>query len=228
MQSESIKRTFKLKRGKSVKNSLITAHHPRNAEGQSRPSKDAKVQDSPTNNSQLKIVLPNRITENEDNPLENSQNQLVIYDPSSNGAVETDVVPRQHPKTYPSVLAFTVQCANCFKWRIVPTQEKYEGIREHILEVPFFCQTGQEWRTGMSCDDPPDIAQDGSRLWAIDKPNISQPPPGWQRLMKFRCEGSTKFADVYVFYFFCLYFVSLPVQFCLSSKNLKSCVVEDC
>lgn len=197
MQPESLKRTFKRKREKSVKKSLTTADHPSNAEGKSRPSKYARVQDSPTNNSQQKRVLPNRITENEDNPSENSQNQLVIYDPSSNGAVETDVVPRQHPKIYPSVLAFTVQCARCFKWRIVPTQGKYEEIREHILEVPFFCQTGQEWRPDMSCDDPPDIAQDGSRLWAIDKPNISQPPPGWKRLVKFRCEGSTKFADVY-------------------------------
>ncbi|XWS52317.1 hypothetical protein CRYUN_Cryun11dG0057700 [Craigia yunnanensis] len=41
------------------------------------------------------------------------------------------------------------------------------------------------------------ISQDGSRLWAIDKPNIAQPPPGWQRLLRIRGEGSTKFADIY-------------------------------
>ncbi|KAI3951173.1 hypothetical protein MKW98_028577 [Papaver atlanticum] len=43
-----------------------------------------------------------------------------------------------------------------------------------------------------------DINQDGSRFWAIDKLNISQPPPGWQRLLRIRGEGSTKFADVFL------------------------------
>ncbi|KAF3956183.1 hypothetical protein CMV_018665 [Castanea mollissima] len=112
---------------------------------------------------------------------EDEQNkQLVLYEPLANGTG-----------------AFTVQCANCFKWRLIPTKEKYEEIREHILEQPFFCETAREWRPDISCDDPADISQDGSRLWAIDKPNIAQPPPGWQRLLRIRGEGSTKFADVY-------------------------------
>ncbi|XP_039071858.1 methyl-CpG-binding domain-containing protein 2-like isoform X4 [Hibiscus syriacus] len=97
----------------------------------------------------------------------------------------------------PSVGAFTVQCDRCFKWRLIPTKEKYEEIREHILENPFVCVTAREWRPDISCDDPTDISQDGSRLWAIDKPNIAQPPPGWQRLLRIRGEGSTKFADIY-------------------------------
>nr|URX64913.1 methyl-CpG-binding domain protein [Camellia sinensis] len=138
---------------------------------------------------------------------EDAQKQLVVYDPAATGTGEIEVVPdaeyqrprfpRTSSRVLPSVGAFTVQCANCFKWRLIPTKEKYEEIREHILEQPFFCETAREWRPEISCEDPPDICQDGSRLWAIDKPNIAQPPPGWQRLLRIRGEGSTKFADVY-------------------------------
>ncbi|KAE9586418.1 putative DNA-binding domain-containing protein [Lupinus albus] len=42
-----------------------------------------------------------------------------------------------------------------------------------------------------------DISQDGDRIWAIDKPNISKPPEGWERLTRIRSEGSSKFADIY-------------------------------
>ncbi|XP_024964079.1 methyl-CpG-binding domain-containing protein 2-like isoform X2 [Cynara cardunculus var. scolymus] len=142
-------------------------------------------------------------------PCDDSQKQLVLYDPCVNGGGAIEAVPdpisykppsypRHHPqRVLPSVGAFTVQCANCFKWRLIPSQEKYEEIREHITDKPFVCETAHEWRPDISCDDPPDIEQDGSRLWAIDKPNIAQPPPGWQRDLRIRGEGSTKFADVY-------------------------------
>ncbi|CAN4096785.1 unnamed protein product [Withania somnifera] len=149
-------------------------------------------------------------TEDEDNHSEDAQKQLVVYDPAAVGAGEIELVPdpvdSQPPRNsfpnyvsriLPSVGAFTVQCANCFKWRLIPTKEKYEEIREHILEQPFYCETAHEWRAELSCDDPPDLTQDGSRLWAIDKPNISQPPPGWERLLRIRGEGGTRFADVY-------------------------------
>ncbi|CAN0839091.1 Methyl-CpG-binding domain-containing protein 2 [Linum grandiflorum] len=145
---------------------------------------------------------------------ENSNNQLVVYDPRGNNNINREIEPNPAPiqcrnptvmrcisramsRVLPSVGAFTVQCANCFKWRLIPTQEKYEEIREHILERPFYCETAQEWRPTVSCDDPEDISQDGSRLWAIDKPNIAQPPRGWQRLLHIRGEGCSKFADVY-------------------------------
>lgn len=140
--------------------------------------------------------------------------QLVLYNPSANGKGEIVPVPERvqfkrppfgrysgpnmQSRVLPSVGAFTVQCANCFKWRLIPTKEKYEEIRERVLENPFICEKAREWRPDISCDDPTDISQDGSRLWAIDKPNIAQPPPGWQRLLRIRGEGSTKFADVYV------------------------------
>jgi hypothetical protein len=97
----------------------------------------------------------------------------------------------------PTIGAFTVQCAKCFKWRLIPTKEKYEEIRERIIQQPFVCKRAQEWRPNVTCDDPEDISQDGSRLWAIDKPNIAQPPQGWERQIRIRGEGGTKFADVY-------------------------------
>lgn len=148
---------------------------------------------------------------NDEDASKNAQKQLVLYDPAANGTGEIEAVPdpiaykppsfRRYPfqssRVLPSVGAFTVQCANCFKWRLIPTKEKYEEIREHITDQPFLCKTAREWRPDISCNDPPDIEQDGSRLWAIDKPNIAQPPPGWQRLLRIRGEGSTKFADVY-------------------------------
>ncbi|KAF6141748.1 hypothetical protein GIB67_027926 [Kingdonia uniflora] len=145
-------------------------------------------------------------------------NQLVVYNPEANGSRQLEAVPEpigypeytdyQPPQVptfasgpssriLPSVGAFTVQCASCFKWRLIPTKEKYEEIRESILQQPFVCERAQEWRPNISCADEADINQDGSRLWAIDKPNISQPPPGWERLLRIRGEGCSKFADVY-------------------------------
>ncbi|KAG0470394.1 hypothetical protein HPP92_016506 [Vanilla planifolia] len=100
-------------------------------------------------------------------------------------------------RTMPSIGAFAVQCALCFKWRLIPTKEKYEQIRGSILQIPFVCEVAHEWHADLSCDDPEDISQDGSRVWAIDKPNIAQPPSGWSRELRIRGEGSTKFADVY-------------------------------
>lgn len=170
------------------------------------------IEVSPSSSSSSSTSLLSEDTQNDiDQETANANNQLVLYDPCANGSGELGPVPEpcplrwqpsSHPRqstasrTLPSVGAFTVQCANCFKWRLIPTKEKYEEIREHILERPFVCETGREWRPELSCDDPADISQDGSRLWAIDKPNIAQPPPGWQRLLRIRAEGSTKFADV--------------------------------
>lgn len=161
---------------------------------------------------QESIDIPS--SSDDENDQSDKNKQLVLFDPAANGngAFESSVEPIQFQSTdyssysppnrtsrvLPSIGAFTVQCANCFKWRLIPTKEKYEEIREHILELPFYCKTAQAWRPDISCDDPPDISQDGSRLWAIDKPNIAQPPPGWQRLLRIRGEGGSKFADVYV------------------------------
>ncbi|KAL7598276.1 hypothetical protein Lser_V15G23522 [Lactuca serriola] len=141
---------------------------------------------------------------NDENTLScaDSQKQLVIYEPSNGGEIEVipdpiSYKPQSFQRVLPSIGAFTAQCANCFKWRLIPSLEKYQEIREHITKKPFVCENAHEWRADVSCNDPADIEQDGSRLWAIDKPNIAQPPPGWQRELRIRGEGSTKFADVY-------------------------------
>ncbi|GMH11798.1 hypothetical protein Nepgr_013639 [Nepenthes gracilis] len=157
-------------------------------------------------------VLPDKRDEDSQSH-DNASKQLVLYDPKANVSREIEPVPdplryqpppstkyssiSPPPRVLPSIGAFTIQCANCFKWRLIPTKEKYEEIREHILERPFICEHAREWRPDILCDDPADINQDGSRLWAIDKPNIAQPPPGWERELRIRGEGSSKFADVY-------------------------------
>ncbi|KAK9699592.1 hypothetical protein RND81_08G184000 [Saponaria officinalis] len=155
-----------------------------------------------------------------DEIFENNDKQIVLYNPKNvcndDGVVVSgkEIVPisisdpipdpdplqcrpLSVPKVLPSVGAFTVQCALCYKWRLIPSKEKYEEIREHIMDRPFSCDLAKEWRAEISCDEPADIEQDGSRLWAIDKPSIAQPPLGWERELRIRGEGSSKFADVY-------------------------------
>ncbi|XP_049407771.1 methyl-CpG-binding domain-containing protein 2-like [Solanum stenotomum] len=101
-------------------------------------------------------------------------------------------VNNMKPPTTPGALL--VECARCFKWRYVPTKERYEEIREHILERPFYCETTSEWHSIKKCDDPPDVTEDESGLkWVIDAPNIPQPPPGWERLIKFRTKRVSRY-----------------------------------
>lgn len=220
LQPQSSKITIKLKRNKNVSDSSTSADHLNNGEGECNASissgppgtlhafSENQVDSSPAEGGENH----GRVSERSETS-ESSQYQLVLYDPAVNGAGNSENAPdpicspppfqRPHPfsdrtpRVLPSIGDFTVQCANCFKWRLIPTKEKYEEIREHIIAQPFVCETAREWRPDISCDDPPDITQDGSRLWAIDKPNIAQPPPGWQRLLRIRGEGGSKFADVY-------------------------------
>ncbi|CAM6089585.1 unnamed protein product [Calypogeia fissa] len=91
----------------------------------------------------------------------------------------------------------SVQCARCLKWRVVPSREKYEEIREHILETPWVCESAREWRPDANCDLPTDLNQDSESLWAIDKPNLPSSPHGWSRKVVVRRDCSTRFADVY-------------------------------
>lgn len=135
---------------------------------------------------------------NKDNALSNNYDkQMVLYEPSLKGSEISVAKKLKSSKGPPEVGAFTVQCAKCFKWRLIPDQGKYEVIREHITDQPFLCETTRQWGRAISCQNPSDIEQDGTRIWAIDKPNIAQPPPGWKRLLRLRREGSSKFADVY-------------------------------
>ncbi|KAM0842873.1 hypothetical protein ACQ4PT_058054 [Festuca glaucescens] len=114
-----------------------------------------------------------------DYSVEEESNQLVLYEPRTT----------THRKQR--------ECADCFKWRIVPTKEKYEELRETISQQFFVCARACEWNRPLSCDDPEDMSQDENHVWALDKPEIPQPPPGWDRDVRIRAEGCSKFADVY-------------------------------
>ncbi|CAO2202539.1 unnamed protein product [Urochloa humidicola] len=140
---------------------------------------------------------------------DDTSQQIVIYknDKSDGGQDEQSgshlaLKPLKPSKTskhasVKNIGAFAAQCAKCQKWRLISTKEKYEEIRERIREDPFVCEKASEWKPGVTCNDPSDVSQDGSKLWALDKPDIAQAPRGWERLIKIRGEGSTKFADVY-------------------------------
>ncbi|CAI9786636.1 unnamed protein product [Fraxinus pennsylvanica] len=81
----------------------------------------------------------------EENQAGNAQNQLVLYDPAvADSARGVEAVPdsiahqppsfsrfpfsNQPSRVLPAVGAFNVQCANCFKWRLIPSKAKYEEI----------------------------------------------------------------------------------------------------
>ena len=145
---------------------------------------------------------------------DDTSKKLVLYDPLTNGDNTNQLAPdplpcrpprpsrskppSSAPRVSPVVGAFTVQCNSCYKWRLIPTKKKYEEIREYNLQHPFVCENAREWRPDISCDDPEDVSQDNSMIWAIDKPEIPQTPDGWQRLLRIRGEGSSQFGDMYV------------------------------
>ncbi|KAG6428499.1 hypothetical protein SASPL_112751 [Salvia splendens] len=217
-QPQSLQVTIIFERDKNVSESSTTVDRVNNAEGDRNVSNPSVPPGTLTTFPDDIVDLcsdedvENHETANEGNKTsESSQYQLVLYDPAINGGSNVKDAPggpgpvscpsrpkKPHPfsdrtpRVLPSVGIFAVQCASCFKWRLVPTKEKYEEIREHLSQRPFFCDTAREWRPDVSCDDPPDITQDGSRIWAIDKPNIAQPPTGWKRLLRIRGEGSVR------------------------------------
>ncbi|KAL3833651.1 hypothetical protein ACJIZ3_008387 [Penstemon smallii] len=101
-------------------------------------------------------------------------------------------------RVWDSVQLYSVRCEECSKWRIIPSKEKYEEIREKFNENFFTCAKVREWRPQVSCQDPTDIEeQDDKYIWAMDKPNIPRTCPGWQRLIRMRAPGGKRFADVY-------------------------------
>ncbi|KAG7610818.1 Zinc finger CW-type [Arabidopsis suecica] len=85
-----------------------------------------------------------------------------------------------------------VQCTDCKKWRLIPSMQHYNIIKETQLQTPFVCGTTSGWTPNMSCNVP----QDGTTCdtW----PSIPPIPTGWSRSVHIISE-STKFADVYYF-----------------------------
>ncbi|XP_022846468.1 methyl-CpG-binding domain-containing protein 4-like [Olea europaea var. sylvestris] len=92
-----------------------------------------------------------------------------------------------------SIDIWSVQCEDCLKWRIIPTQEEYEEIRRKIVEDPFVCSK----KSNISCNDPADMEYDNSRVWVIDKPNLPKTPPGFHRDLVLRKDFSK--LDCYYF-----------------------------
>lgn len=134
----------------------------------------------------------------ESKDIENVPSSKFLIVPSKDGANAQDsLLANCSSKSSFLVGAFTIQCSRCLQWRRIPTQEKYEEIRESILQEPFYCENAIEWQPDASCSDPADISPERGGFWAIDKPNIPRSPPGWQRILKLRGEGGTRFADVY-------------------------------
>ncbi|CAA7059586.1 unnamed protein product [Microthlaspi erraticum] len=110
---------------------------------------------------------------------------------------EGSAVKRKRGKKIP-IDNLTVQCATCFKWRVVPSMEIYEDIRTHLEEEPFFCDVACQWKPGMSCEVPADISMEGTKLiWALESHLIPRPHAGWRRLTHIRSEGGLRFADIY-------------------------------
>ncbi|KAG0602968.1 hypothetical protein M758_10G054800 [Ceratodon purpureus] len=100
--------------------------------------------------------------------------------------------------TATGVETYAIQCNVCFKWRVVPSKERYEAIGEQILQKPFECVHAQEWRHNASCEEPADIEEnEPTVLWAIDKHNLPRSPKGFYRKVVLRAENAKKFADIY-------------------------------
>ncbi|WOL03198.1 hypothetical protein Cni_G11918 [Canna indica] len=82
--------------------------------------------------------------------------------------------------------AYAVQCGKCFKWRLIPTKEQFEDIRQNFIDDPWACDKNPN----VSCDDPGDIEYDTRNVWVIDKPNLPKPPSGVERLLIMRSDYS--------------------------------------
>ncbi|GER43741.1 methyl-CpG-binding domain-containing family protein [Striga asiatica] len=99
--------------------------------------------------------------------------------------------PKQSKRTFgvttcSGMELFSVQCGECFKWRLIQTQEEYEEIRSKLEEDPFVCTK----KPGVSCDDLADIKYDNTHLWVIDKPNLPKTPAGFKRITVVRKDHS--------------------------------------
>ncbi|CAL5005282.1 unnamed protein product [Urochloa decumbens] len=149
---------------------------------------------SSTENS---VSLPFRKRKKTLSDQDGDQSDSILHqEEQSHLSLELAEASKQAPKNH--IKIFAAQCAQCQNWRLISTKKKYEEIRERIREVPFVCEKAHEWNPDVTCNDPSDVSQeDSSKLWAIDKPNIPQAPPGWERLIKIRPKGDTQFADVF-------------------------------
>ncbi|KAF8401599.1 hypothetical protein HHK36_012545 [Tetracentron sinense] len=85
-----------------------------------------------------------------------------------------------------SIGLYAIQCTECLKFRVIPTQQEYEDIRSRLIEDPWVCNK----KPNVSCEDPADIEYDTNRTWVIDKPNIPKTPVGFERGLTLRKDYS--------------------------------------
>lgn len=81
---------------------------------------------------------------------------------------------------------WSAQCGECFKWRLIPTEEEFEEIRSNFTDDPFVCSK----KSCVSCDDPADIEYNDSRVWVSHKPGIPKTPAGFKRRLVMRKDFS--------------------------------------
>uniref|UniRef100_A0ACD5UHT7 Uncharacterized protein n=3 Tax=Avena sativa TaxID=4498 RepID=A0ACD5UHT7_AVESA len=145
--------------------------------------------------------------QNVNDGLMEDMSHLILYNSETaddkralDAADDTEHSPPLHPrlhgysKALPSGRAYSMQCAFCFKWRTVPSKEKYEELCDDTSEKHFVCARAREWNCILSCDDPEEMLQDGIRVWVTETPSISQSPHGLDWEFKTRGDGYTKFA----------------------------------
>eukprot|EP00252_Welwitschia_mirabilis_P021510 TRINITY_DN5535_c0_g1_i1.p1 TRINITY_DN5535_c0_g1~~TRINITY_DN5535_c0_g1_i1.p1 ORF type:complete len:246 (+),score=26.48 TRINITY_DN5535_c0_g1_i1:148-885(+) len=113
---------------------------------------------------------------------------------------EIEILLDSEPSFADSSSGFVVQCAECHKWRIVPSKQEYEMIRER--ETPFVCEEAAKWDHRVSCELPTDITpEDHPQSCMMDQAGIPSPPAGWQRVISVRgpVYRDHRFADVYYY-----------------------------
>ncbi|KAK4487958.1 hypothetical protein RD792_003696 [Penstemon davidsonii] len=184
----------------SVGHGSFSSHY--NRKGPSVPSMQPTVDDdSPSTgdvHSRVAIsrviisrVIISRVKSSSHHQSDHQQSEVVAKQME-----QTTMVPVN--RVWDSVQLYSVQCEECSKGRLIPSKEKYEEIRATFNETTFTCATVREWRPQVSCEDPADVEdQDEKYCWAMDKPNIPRTPLNWQRLLRVRTPGGSKFADVH-------------------------------
>ncbi|KAL8548439.1 hypothetical protein ACS0TY_007661 [Phlomoides rotata] len=95
---------------------------------------------------------------------------------------KANTTPKPLLPAFNTVPTWAVQCKECRKWRVIPTQEEYEELRKKIVEDPFACKR----KDNVSCNDPDDLKWDTRSIWVMDKPNLPKSPAGFKRKLTMR------------------------------------------
>ncbi|KAL1806326.1 hypothetical protein ACET3Z_029394 [Daucus carota] len=103
--------------------------------------------------------------------------QLAVYTPAD--AAASDGTVTQSPQNQvcriaPSVKAYTVQYSLYYKWRLIPSKERFEEIREHLIEKPFALHLIEE--NANSLDDNHQLAVYTPADAAASDGTVTQPP----------------------------------------------------